>query len=93
MTTLYILTPIHISGDDPWSPWYDKCFGFVIRAKDEAEARHIAEQNAGDENRGEFLSQKISNTTSPWLDEKYSKCLVLSESGDVGLVMRDFASA
>lgn len=40
--------------DNPWKPWYDKNFGFIIRAKTEKEAREIADENAADENRGGF---------------------------------------
>jgi len=67
--------------DDPWSPWYDKCFGFVVRAGNEEDAREIANENAGDENRGEFMREKIANTKSPWKDEKYSTCVELTADG------------
>ena len=38
---LWILMPKENlnKGDDPWNPWYDKCFGMIIRAKTEEEAR------------------------------------------------------
>jgi hypothetical protein len=90
---LYLLQPIHIPGDDPWEPWYDKAFGFVIRANSYETARSIANENAGDENRGEFLSTKISETKNPWLDERYSSCIELSPSGPEEMIIRDFASA
>lgn len=75
-------------GDDPWEPWYDKCFGMVIRAKTEQEARDVANQNAGDENVG--INAK---TKTPWLDEKYSTCEILTNAGEAGLIIRDYASA
>lgn len=80
-------------GDDPWDPWYDKCFGFVVRAETESDARRIAQANAGDESRGEFLSKKIANTTEPWLDEKYTTCTELCSSGGEGIIMEDVHAA
>jgi len=77
--------------DNPWEPWYNKNFGFIIRADNEKEAREIAHKNAGDENRGEFLREKIANTNMPWLDEKYSTCFEISNEGEKGLIMQDFA--
>ena len=81
------------NNDNPWEPWYDKSFGFIVRAETEAEARKYADENAGDENRGEFLSTKTANTTSPWIDEKYSTCVELSGNGEAGMIMQDFARA
>lgn len=80
-------------GDNPWKPWYDKAFGFVVRAETEEDARKWAHEEAGDENRGEFMRGKTANTTTPWLDPKYSTCVELSGDGPLGVVMRDFASA
>lgn len=53
--TLWVLEPVTQlpDGDDPWEPWYDKCFGFVICADTEARARAIADENACDENDGD----------------------------------------
>lgn len=84
-TKLWLLRPIVKYGKfDPWEPWYDKCFGFVIRASSELEARGIANQNAGDENR---------EIDSPWLNPKYSSCTELEQKGPVELVIKDFRSA
>jgi len=92
----YILRPLEEAelpiGENPWEPWYDKSFGFIINADTEEEARNIANQNAGDENRGEFFGKEIAKTREPWLSSKYSSCVLLSTHGP-GLVMRDFASA
>lgn len=92
---LYKLTPAkELSEDDnPWSPWYDKAFGFVIRAETPEKARQIAHENAGAENRGEFNERPTANTKTPWLDKKYSTCEELKELGGEGLIVRDFASA
>lgn len=80
-------------GVNPWVPWYDKAFGHVVRAETEEEAREIAHNNAGDENRGEFLGEKISKTESPWKDSKYSTCIELVHEGESGLIITDFHSA
>lgn len=69
--------------DSPWVPWYDKSFGFVIRAETEERAREIADSNAEDENRHK----------KPWLDAKYSTCVELLPDGREELVMLDLASA
>jgi len=77
-------------GDDPWEPWYDKTFGFVVRAETEKEARKFAHDNAGDENRGRLFSNKAAATKTPWLEAKYSTCTELSVKGDIGVVLKDF---
>jgi hypothetical protein len=93
--SLWILRPIRplAKGDDPWEPWYDKCFGFVVRADSEEAARAFADAKAGDENRGKFLNRKTANTSNPWLDRKYSTCEPLTEDGEAGVIMEDVASA
>lgn len=94
---VYILRPIHIEGDDPWEPWYDKCFGFIVLANNQAEARHLAQGKAGDEEEhtGEKWGEVIR--INPWLDAKYSTCQLLSdhvEGMDEGqIIMKDFYRA
>jgi len=82
-----------LGDDDPWNPWYDKAFGFIVRAETEEQARQYAHSNAGDENRGSFLNKKIANTKTPWLESKYTTCEELTDSGDAGIIMRDFSAA
>lgn len=79
--------------DNPWEPWYDKAFGFIVMAHTESEARQLAHAEAGDENRGWFLNEKVSNTKTPWLDSNYSTCVELGTGGEPRVIMRDFASA
>ena len=79
---LWLLSPKQEEG--PWNPWYDKCFGFVIRAEDEASARALAHANAGDENR---------RGGSPWLDESQSSCEELLPDGEAGMILQDFHAA
>lgn len=88
---LWLLRPMeNLPGDDdPWKPWYDKVFGFVVRAKNELEARKLGDANADHENRGTFLYKKTSNTLHPWLDEKYASCTELTNNGEPGVVIAE----
>lgn len=80
-------------GDDPWDPWYDKSFGFVIIAETEESARALAQENAGDEKRGEFLGKFTARTHTPWLEEKYSSCKELTAAGELRIILQDFHAA
>ena len=77
---LWLLSPIENLQDSPWEPWYDKVFGFVIRAETEMEARRIADENYGDEN---FEGSK------PWLHSEFSTCIELTPDGESELILRD----
>ena len=92
---LWLLRPMEglAKNDNPWEPWYDKAFGFVVRAETEEEARRFAQADAGDEKRGTFLGEKTSDTNTPWMDAKYSTCTELLPDGAPGVVMQDFAAA
>jgi hypothetical protein len=63
-------------GKDPWDPWYDKVFGFVIRAETETKARQLAQQNAGDE------------TALAW-HNTYSTCIELTHEGISEIILID----
>lgn len=94
--TLWLLRPVEglLDADNPWKPWYDKSFGFVVRAETETSARTFADEKAGDENRGSFLGKQIAKTSNPWLDPRYSTCIPLTpDHGPTGVIMQDFASA
>lgn len=73
---LWHLLPIGVGGH--WSPWYDKAFGFVVRAESETEARALAAKVAGDE--GEVA----------WTDKGSSTCIELTADGEAGVVIRDY---
>lgn len=92
---LWILRPKPglVTGDNPWEPWYDKAFGFVVRAETENEARCLAHDEAGEENDNDFLGKTTANTTTPWLDSKYSTCKELTADGSRDVILRHFASA
>lgn len=81
---LWLLRPITKKKGGPWDPWYDKSFGFVIRAETEEKAREIADDNAGDENHDD---------NHPWLKTRYASCTELLSNGEEELIIRDFSSA
>lgn len=90
--TLYILHPRSDlpEDDNPWEPWFDKTFVLVVRAKNEAEARLIANEHSGSEV-WEPLDRE--GTRKLWLDPKYTTCEPLDHDGEPGLVIQDFAAA
>lgn len=57
---------------------YDIALGFVVRAKNEHDARGICAENCGDE--GEDV----------WLSPVRSTCETVLQSGGRGLILRDF---
>ena len=91
---LWILCPAkdRPTEDDPWKPWYDKSFGFVVRAETEKEASIFADEGAGDENPRSY-HQETSTTIRPWLDAKYSTCVLLIPHGESGIIIQDFHAA
>lgn len=66
---------------DPWSFPYDVALGFIVRAETEQQARELAAEQAGDEGR------------NAWLDPDYSTCMVLTDTGEAGVILRDFKDA
>lgn len=76
---LYILRPT--GNPNKWEPWYDKAFGFVVRANNVREARKLAASDAGNEGK------------MAWLDSKHSSCKELTIKGKCEIIIRDFASA
>ena len=76
---LWILRPIPKCKE--WVPWYDKCFGVVVRAPDEEAARALASNENGDE--GEEV----------WLNENKTSCIELTGDGPAEVVITDFAAA
>jgi hypothetical protein len=70
--------------EDPWDPWYDKLFGFVVRAETEAEARARAVEVCGDE---------VRSATDCWTNPRFSSCVELIPEGEAGIVIADFRAA
>lgn len=91
---LWLLRPVKglKESQDPWSPWYDKAFGFVIRAQTEGQARLIANAEGGDET-GPAKHYVYRTGGDAWLDAALSTCEELTPTGKTGVVIRDFASA
>jgi len=56
--------------DNPWEPWFDKCFGVVVAANNEDEARIEASEASSDE--GE----------DAWLKSEYSTCVLIGTATD-----------
>lgn len=78
---------------NPWEPWFDKAFGFVVRAETEREARLIADENAGEENAGARDCRVNSRTKRPWLRAEFSTCIELTQNEEAGLILQDFSRA
>jgi hypothetical protein len=91
---LWLLKPREdlLSGDNPWDPWYDKAFGFVVRAENEAEARTLANENGGDEVHTRYSDAHDAKYV-PWLTPRYSSCVELIADGDPGIVLQDMQMA
>ena len=77
---IYLLRPFNTESG-PWKPWYDKAFGFVVRAANEEEARRFASLEHGDE--GQF----------PWFDKLATSCEILNGEGPEGVIIKDYARA
>ena len=87
---LWLLRPVN-NNDTPWVPWYDKAFGFVVRAETAQAARRIANEHAG----CEALDRNNTwmNTLEIWTNPALASCVELLTEGAEGLIIRDFASA
>jgi hypothetical protein len=72
-----------VEGKDPWQPYHEKAFGFVVRAADVEEARWLAHQSAGEEN-------GALDGVSPWLDENYSSCEELRDDAAAEVILVNF---
>jgi hypothetical protein len=81
---LYLLRPID---DHPaWEPWYDKAFGFVVRAPDEATARQMAQGAGGDE-------VGYTNTIPAWTEADMTTCVELTADGPAEVIIGDLRMA
>ena len=79
--------------DNPWEPWFDKNFALAVVARSEDEARRMAHEFAADENRGEFLGHKVSETKEPWLHPEYSTCRIVDPNEESKVLVIDCAEA
>ena len=92
MKIFHLFPKENIEGENPWSPWYDKAFGFVVRAENEEEARKLANEKGGDET-GEISHSIYRTGGDPWLDANFSECVELTEEGNKGVIICDYALA
>jgi len=88
---LWILRPIITEEQERkkkhnWEPWYDKVFGFIIRANSSQEARELAQKKPGSEC-GAYYRKKV------WLDPAITTCKELKQTGKTELIMYDFRAA
>ena len=88
---LWILKPVN-SEEGFWDPWYDKAFGFVVRAETQAEARDVAQANGWGEIHDHY-GEEGQVTRPAWTDCKHSTCEELLPDGEPGLIMKDTHSA
>jgi len=79
-------------GEDPWEPWYDKTFGFVVRAETEKEARKLANAEGGAET-GAASHNVYRKGGDPWLDPAFTSCLELTSDDEAGVVIEDHRAA
>ena len=85
---IYILKARENLSPNPWSPWYDKAFGFVVCAKNEKEARKLAQKDGGCE-----TSDRKYKDFPAWTDNKYSTCEELIPVNESKIIIKDFAAA
>ena len=82
---LWLLVPlpdvIDRGNDNPWEPWYDKVFNFVVRASTGEQARALAADQAG--------MEEYCRDGNPWLNPSYTHCEELGASGAAGVIIRD----
>ena len=74
---LWILRPVN-EASEPWAPWFDCTFGFVIRGETETAARTLAAEQAGDEG------------PAAWLSPDSATCAELQADGSPGVIMGDY---
>jgi hypothetical protein len=84
---LWELRPL--DGRREWSPWYDKAFGFVVRAETQEDARKIVASAY------EQGMQKGPGNEGPevWIDPDATSCVELVAEGDPKIIIVDFVRA
>ena len=80
--------------DNPWNPWYDKAFGFVVRAETAEQARQLVMTNEQQDEDGRYLSAWFEVSTDggipdAWLSERYSTCVELTTEGERAVLLLD----
>lgn len=87
---LWLLLPKEYlpSADNPWDPWYDKAFGFVVRAETEEEARKLANEAGGAETKP-HANRVYRTGGGPWLSQQFSICTELTAEGPSKVILKD----
>ncbi len=88
---LWLLRPIEDLRPNPWNPWYDKCFGAVVAAETDEQARLLVE--AGDEDQSRRTRLDMKHRVNPWLHSELSTCIELEAGTEAGQIIQDFRSA
>lgn len=86
---IWLLRPILQDSEScPWNDRYDKCFGMVVRAETEQEARELAQSKGWDET---LLLEDfhIKGECPAWTDHSLSTCVELDGSGDATVIIWD----
>jgi hypothetical protein len=81
---------------NPWQPPYDKTFGVVVRARDEPQARPLAQAVAGHEGVGVFrrLGIQVERIASDvWLSPAWTRCNELTPDGLQKVILRDYRAS
>lgn len=78
---LWLIRPVD-DDSPPWHPWYDKYFGFVVRAETEDAARAVVASR-----------KSRSSEYDEWVDPKWSTCIELTADGPPEVVIADFHAA
>jgi len=81
---------------NPWEPWYDKAFGFVVRAESADQARRIVTDARGDYPEDEGPGYEVddySGDPDAWLSPEFSTCVELPADGEPGIIIRDHHAA
>jgi len=89
LTKIWILQPRQDlpRGDDPWEPWFDRCFGIIAEAVTEGDARNIAHDNCV------CTDQTILRDRRVFLDPKYTTCAELVPCGQNRFIMGNYRPA
>jgi hypothetical protein len=86
---LFLLRPTE--ENEIWEPWYDKYFGFVVRAETESNARAmISGKNI-------TLGDECDRLTgfNPWQSPENTTCVKIADdvNGEAEILMSDFHAA
>ena len=92
---LWLLRPIDTKHDililngerfqNPWIPWYNRCFGMIVRAETKEDARLFADTNSADE--------AIGKLPNPWINPLLTNCDELMAEGIETVIMQDIKQA